>query len=153
MATILITGASRGIGQEMARRAAARGDSVIAALRDPAAADLPEGVERHALDATDPADHARLAEALGARAIDILVCNAGIYRGRGRFGAEPLPAEGFGAEDWAATLMTNVAGPFFAVQAFLPHLRRAEAGRIAIISSQMGSTTRAPGGSYIYRAS
>jgi NAD(P)-dependent dehydrogenase (short-subunit alcohol dehydrogenase family) len=35
----------------------------------------------------------------------------------------------------------------------LPHLRRAEGARIAIISSQMASDTRAPGGSYIYRAS
>ncbi|MEL6268007.1 MAG: SDR family NAD(P)-dependent oxidoreductase, partial [Pseudomonadota bacterium] len=52
---------------------------------------------------------------------------------------------------------TNVAGVYFTVEAFLPALRAARAaGRgaaIAIISSQMGSSARAPGGSYIYRAS
>jgi NAD(P)-dependent dehydrogenase (short-subunit alcohol dehydrogenase family) len=46
-----------------------------------------------------------------------------------------------------------VTGVFLSVQAFLPHLARATAPRIAIIASQMGSSTRAPGGSYIYRAS
>ena len=41
---------------------------------------------------------------------------------------------------------------FLTIQALLPQLRAAQ-GKIAIISSQMGSDTRAPGGSYIYRAS
>jgi NAD(P)-dependent dehydrogenase (short-subunit alcohol dehydrogenase family) len=50
-------------------------------------------------------------------------------------------------------MMTNVAGVFFAVRAFLPHLKRAARPRIAIVSSVMASTAKAPGGSYIYRAS
>ncbi len=46
----------------------------------------------------------------------------------------------------------NVTGVFLTVQSLLPNLR-AGAGKIAIIASQMGSSTRANGGSYIYRAS
>ena len=46
----------------------------------------------------------------------------------------------------------NVTGVFLSVQALLPQLRAGQ-GKIAIISSQMGSDERAPGGSYIYRSS
>jgi NAD(P)-dependent dehydrogenase (short-subunit alcohol dehydrogenase family) len=54
---------------------------------------------------------------------------------------------------WAEMFAVNVTGAFLTVQALLPNLRAAGNARIALISSQMGSTTRAPGGSYIYRAS
>jgi NAD(P)-dependent dehydrogenase (short-subunit alcohol dehydrogenase family) len=47
----------------------------------------------------------------------------------------------------------NVTGVFLTVQALLPNLRAAPSAKIAILSSQMASHIRAPGGSYIYRAS
>ena len=47
----------------------------------------------------------------------------------------------------------NVTGVFLTVQALLPHLRRGRRPRIAIVASQLGSSTRARGGSFIYRAS
>ena len=47
----------------------------------------------------------------------------------------------------------NVTGVFLTVQALLPNLSRSSTPKIAIISSQMASHTRAPGGSFIYRAS
>jgi NAD(P)-dependent dehydrogenase (short-subunit alcohol dehydrogenase family) len=62
-------------------------------------------------------------------------------------------ATGYGADLWAQSFATNVTGAFLSIQALLPHLRRAENPRIAIISSQMASSEHAPGGSYIYRAS
>ena len=46
-----------------------------------------------------------------------------------------------------------MTGVFLSIQALLPHLKRAQNPRIAIISSQMASDEHAPGGSYIYRAS
>ena len=49
--------------------------------------------------------------------------------------------------------MANVAGPFFTVRAFLPMLRKAEGAKVAIISSAMGSSARAKGSAYLYRAS
>ncbi|MEM9196286.1 MAG: SDR family NAD(P)-dependent oxidoreductase, partial [Pseudomonadota bacterium] len=148
--TILITGASRGIGRALAEAASAQGLSVIGTQRG--AADPIPGVETMALDVTDAAGPAALATALGDRPVDILVCNAGIYEGRGRIGETA-----FAADAWARTFAVNVAGVFLTIEALLPALRRAgQIGgrpRIGVISSQMGSSERAGGGSYIYRAS
>lgn len=138
---IVITGASRGIGKEMAAQYQAAGHHVTGTSRS-------GGDGLSALDVTDPAAPARLADHLGAGTVDLLVCNAGIYADKG----QPLDT-GYAPELWAAGFATNVTGVFLTVQALLPHLARAHLPKIAIISSQMGSDTRAPGGSYIYRAS
>jgi NAD(P)-dependent dehydrogenase (short-subunit alcohol dehydrogenase family) len=139
--TWLITGASRGIGAAMSAAARARGDTVIGTARAAAYPLLP-------LDVTDPEAHRRLAAALAGRPLDVLVCNAGVYLDR----AERLDS-GYPAHQWAETFAVNVTGVFLTVQALLPNLRAGRGRKIAIVSSQMGSTTRAPGGSYIYRAS
>ena len=138
--TILITGASRGIGAGLAAHYTALGEEVIGTGRSVAAP--------LQLDVTRPASHTDMADALGDRAIDLLVCNAGVYLDKG----DDLDT-GFGADLWAQTFATNVTGVFLSIQALLPHLRRAKGAKIAIISSQMASSTHAPGGSYIYRAS
>lgn len=138
--TVLITGASRGIGAALADCYRARGEEVIGTGRSAAA--------QVQLDVTQPASHVKMAEALGDRAIDLLICNAGIYLDKGH----DLDS-GYGADLWAHSFATNVTGVFLAIQALLPNLRRAQGAKIAIISSQMGSSERAPGGSYIYRAS
>lgn len=150
--TILITGANRGIGLELARQASVRGDHVIATARRPGEAEeLSEltrrrgSVEVVGLDVSDPDQIAGVAAQL-RQPIDLLVCNAGQYVGRG--GIED-PA--YTPDAWSRTLMVNVAGPFFTVRAFLPALR--EGSKVAIISSIMASSAQAPGGSYIYRAS
>jgi len=138
--TTLITGANRGIGLGLCRAFAARGEEVIGTARRPAAGLV-------ACDMADPATIAALPAALGGRPLDLLVCNAGVYLDKGhRIGA------GYGPDLWAETFAVNVTGVFLTVEALLPALR-AGRGRIAIISSQMASHTRAPGGSYIYRAS
>ena len=54
---------------------------------------------------------------------------------------------------WAYTFAANVTGVFFTIETLLPLIRKAKAGKIAIISSQMGSNTLATGGSYAYHAS
>lgn len=139
--TVLITGANRGIGAALASAARARGDTVIGTARAGAYPLLP-------LDVTDAAAHQRLAAALAGRPIDVLVCNAGIYPDR----SERTNA-GYPAAMWAEAFAVNVTGVFLTVQALLPNLRAGRGRKIAIISSQMASTARAPGGSYIYRAS
>ncbi len=60
---------------------------------------------------------------------------------------------GYEDDAWHTVMMTNVAGVFFTVRAFLPRLSMAPQPKIAIVSSMMASNARAPGGSYIYRAS
>ena len=138
---IVITGASRGIGAALRAHYLALGHRVTGTARH-GTADLEQ------LDVTDPAAHAQLAATLGNDPVDLLICNAGIYADKG----QSLDT-GYPAPLWAETFATNVTGVFLSVQALLPHLARAATPKIAIISSQMASDTRAPGGSYIYRAS
>jgi NAD(P)-dependent dehydrogenase (short-subunit alcohol dehydrogenase family) len=137
--SVLITGANRGIGAGLL--AHYRSQGIVA-----------QGTARRAsedllsLDVTEPAS----VTALGAQIsgpLDLLVCNAGLYADKGQ-----SLATGYAPELWAQSFATNVTGVFLTIQAFLPHLRAAK-GKIAIISSQMASDTKAPGGSYIYRAS
>ncbi|WP_342078369.1 SDR family oxidoreductase [Yoonia sp. SS1-5] len=140
--TVLITGANRGIGKALAENYAARGTHVIGTARTPSD-------DKHLpLDVTIPASHQALATTLGDAPLDLLICNAGIYPDKG----QPLD-DGYPADMWADAFATNVTGVFLTVQHLLPHLARGQTPRIAIISSQMASHTRAPGGSYIYRAS
>lgn len=136
---IVVTGANRGIGAEMTRQLRARGDDVTATARN-AENCVP-------LDVTDPAQIKAFAESL-SEPLDLLVCNAGIYLDKGH-----ALDTGYDPELWAQTFAVNVTGVFLAVQALLPALRKSEHARIAIISSQMGSSQRAGNGSYIYRAS
>lgn len=136
---VVITGATRGIGREMASQLSNTGHDVTGTSRDPSS-----GVQ---LDVTDAKQQARFAAQLGNRAIDLLVCNAGVYLDKG------MAIEDYTAEIWSQSLAANVTGVFLTVQALLPNLRLAESAKIAIISSQMASHARAPGGSYAYRAS
>lgn len=139
---IIVTGANRGIGRALFDTFARRGDAVLGTTRG-----APEGEGWHRLDVTDPGSVKALGAALAGRPLDLLVCNAGVYVDRG----EDIDS-GFPAEAWAETFAANVTGVFLTVQALLPGLRAAR-GKIAIISSGMASSARAPGGSYIYRAS
>ncbi|MCX7300198.1 MAG: SDR family oxidoreductase [Rhodobacterales bacterium] len=140
--SVLITGANRGIGAAIAEQYRSAGAEVIGTARNPDAPDL------YPLDVTETDSVAALAAQLADRPIDILICNAGVYPDQGRSLRElPDPAL------WALGFATNVTGVFLTVHALLPNLRRGKDARIAIISSQMGSSTRASGGSYIYRAS
>jgi NAD(P)-dependent dehydrogenase (short-subunit alcohol dehydrogenase family) len=138
---VVITGASRGIGHHLSRGYADRGDAVTGTSRSGSA-----GLIR--LDVTRPDDIRALGEALDAQPVDLLVCNAGIYPDKGQH-----LSDGYPPEMWAETFAVNVTGVFLTVQELLPNLQLATRPRIAIISSQMASHTRAPGGSYIYRAS
>ena len=138
--TIVITGASRGIGAGLAEHYRAQGVDVMGTSRS-AMGDI-------TLDVTLPSSHTEMAAALGDKPVELLVCNAGLYLDKG-----DTLENGFGADLWAQSFATNVTGAFLSIQALLPNLQRAGSPRIAIISSQMGSSERAGGSSYIYRSS
>ena len=141
--TVLVTGAGRGIGLALFDHYSARGEHVIGTCRG----DPPVPGDWIQLDVTDPDGFEQLAEEVGTAAIDILVCNAGVFLDRGdRLGAYDLAV-------WSETLAVNVTGVFMTVQALIPALRRSRRPRIAIISSQLASSARAAGNSYAYRAS
>ena len=139
--TILITGANRGIGRGLLDHYRAAGRPALGTARKPRGDLLP-------LDVTDPASHAALARTLAGRPVGLLVCNAGVYLDKGQ-----RLETGFAPDLWASTFAVNVTGVFLTIQALLPNLRAAGDAKIAILSSQMASHVRAPGGSYIYRAS
>ena len=142
----VITGASRGIGRALADRLARRGP-VLGTCRGAHPEDG-AGIRWATLDVADPASHHALAERLDGAPVGLLVCNAGIYPDR-----DESLADGFPPAMWAEAFATNVTGVFLCVQTLLPNLQCAPGARVAIIASQLGSTARASGGSYIYRAS
>jgi NAD(P)-dependent dehydrogenase (short-subunit alcohol dehydrogenase family) len=150
MANVLITGANRGIGLQLATLYAARGDAVIAAVRDAAKAAallaLGARVEVIQADVTSEASLASAARKLDGRAIGIVIANAGVMGPRGAAGDDQP------ADVWAAVLAANVTGAFLTARAFLPHVIAAK-GKIAIMSSIMASSQKAMGNSYVYRAS
>ena len=145
MAKVLVTGASRGIGREMAAQMVARGDEVLAATRGEGRA--PGGATPISLDVTDPGSIDALTARLADDALDLLVCNAGALRGRGGLDDPDYTFDAF-----SEVLAVNVTGVFMTIRAALPAIRRAK-GKIAVISSQMGSSERAKGNAYLYRAS
>ncbi|MEM6578874.1 MAG: SDR family oxidoreductase [Pseudomonadota bacterium] len=137
---VLITGANRGIGAGLADAYGEAGEQVTATARDAST-----GTQ---LDVTSPDSLAALARTLDGAPVDLLICNAGVYLDK----SENL-ADGFDTSMWAESFAVNVTGVFLTVQALLPNLQSAPTPKIAIISSQMASQERAPGGSYTYRSS
>lgn len=136
--TVLITGASRGLGAECCRQYAQSGWAVIAASRG---GRLPPGCEEHAasieaatLDITSPDDVSALAATLEGHAIDVLVNNAGVALDRdANLGEVDYDA-------WRRTLDTNVLGAHRVVAALLPALARSGPGfKIVSVSSRLGS--------------
>jgi NAD(P)-dependent dehydrogenase (short-subunit alcohol dehydrogenase family) len=139
---ILITGANRGIGATLRASYLARGHRATGTARHPQS-----GPGWLTMDVSDAASITAAARDYGDKPLDLLICNAGVY---------PDKAGGpraYAPDQWAQGFAVNVMGVFLTVDAFLPTLHRAAAPKIAIIASQMGSSKRAPGGSYIYRAS
>ncbi|MCO6381352.1 SDR family oxidoreductase [Oceanicola sp. 502str15] len=141
----LLTGASRGIGLSLAQRLTAHGPVIGTCRGTPPEAD---GIRWAGLEVSDPEAIACLPEQLDGAPLERLVCNAGIYPDKGQ-----TLATGYPASMWAEGFAVNCTAAFLTVQALLPNLRAGATPRIALISSQMASDTRAPGGSYIYRAS
>lgn len=154
MTTILLTGANRGVGLSLVKAYLARGDEVVAIARNPTnAKELSQLANSKKLtllsaDVTDEKALAAASAALGARAVDIVICNAGVMSNRG--GVE---AEGNNAADWQRVFATNVIGVFSTARAFMPHVRRSKNGKLALMSSMMASSELAAGNALGYRAS
>jgi glucose 1-dehydrogenase len=137
----IVTGAGEGIGQEIARRLALHGASVVLNDLDGARAEqAAEAVRREggecvaeAGDAGDPAFARRLVDVAVERfgRIDFVVANAGITHWCGFFDYEP--------EDFQRVVQLNLAGSFFLAQAGARCMReQGGGGRILLMSSILG---------------
>jgi NAD(P)-dependent dehydrogenase (short-subunit alcohol dehydrogenase family) len=144
----VITGANRGIGLEVARQLAARGDTAILTARDLAKAEAAAervGARPAQLDVTDPASVARFAESVAE--VDALVNNAAInYDTWERATTADLDVV-------RGTLETNLFGAWRTAQALLPHLQRSAHPRIVNVSSGSGQLSDMGGGTPAYRVS
>jgi len=148
-ATVLITGANRGIGLEYARQFAAKGYKVIGTVRDPAdAKELSAMADRvEQLDVADAASVAALAQRLQGVPIDILVNNAGMFDRR------DLTVDKVDFTVMEQTLAVNTLGPLRVTQALMPNLRAGKRRTIVNMSSELGSIERSSGRWYAYRTS
>ena len=137
--TVLITGASRGIGAETARRFAAGGYQVAVNYfqsKDAAFAlcdEIGNGAFPVCGDVSDSAQVRAMVDEVFAHVdhLDALVCNAGIS----------LPGmllQDVTDQQWAEVLSVDTGGVFYAVRAVLPHMLHQHAGRIITVSSMWG---------------
>jgi NAD(P)-dependent dehydrogenase (short-subunit alcohol dehydrogenase family) len=153
--TVLITGANRGIGLELARQYAARGWNVIATARDPATASALQDIrQQHAnlvIEALDVTDHPQidaLALKYRGRPIDILINNAGINGGH-----ENAKLGQMNYDAYYKVHAVNVVGPVKMTEAFLANVAASEQKKIINITSMQGSITKTWGCCYFYRSS
>ena len=151
MSTVMIAGASRGIGLELAKQYAAEGNTVIACARDSGAAEQLEALSSSSdniaieqMDISDPASIEAAAETIGAGAIDTVVVVAGA-RGGSRQSLDDLDIE-----EWHSSLNTNTIGPALVARAFKRNLLASGKGNFMILSSQLAASTWPMGGMYIY---
>ncbi len=144
----LVTGANRGIGFETARQLGQQGITVVVAARSQAAADetaaklKAEGVDAVPvkLDVTNPADRATAAKTIGDKfgKLDILINNAGVGAQGDMF---ELTVSETTEEELQTVFGTNVFSTVGVTRAFLPLLKKSDAGRIVNLSSILGSLT------------
>jgi NAD(P)-dependent dehydrogenase (short-subunit alcohol dehydrogenase family) len=150
MATILITGAGRGIGLELARQYAADGNDVIACVRDPGAAtelaELGDRVRVQQLDPGDPASIDAAAAAIGSKPIDVVINNAGAM------GGTHQSLDDLDLDALVATFKVNAIGPLLVARALKANLAAAE-GKLMTVTSQLGASTWPMGGMYGYSTS
>ncbi len=145
MATVLVTGANRGIGLQLCSQFAARGDDVIAVCRE--TTHQLSALDVRVIDSIDVGSGAAvetLRQELDGQPIDILVNNAGI-----------LLRDAFGDIDYDLMIehyRINTLGPLRVTEALADNLH--EGSKVAIVSSRVGSIEdNGSGGNYGYRAS
>jgi len=147
--TVLITGANRGLGLELARQYAADGWRVIGTARRPVeATELAAlGVRVMELDVASAASVERLAGELAGQPVDLLINNAGIFPR-----VDTLAETDF--DDVARTYAVNTIGPMRVTRALLPNLRSGDRKQVVSITSGLGSITNNDRGRYYgYRES
>lgn len=146
--TVLIIGASRGIGHEFSRQYAQDGARVIATYRQDKDRSALEalGAETIQLDVTDADRLAQLPARLAPASLDIAIVNAGVY------GPRTQGLALISKEDFNAVMHTNVWAPMQLMALLGPALK--PGAKLAVLSSLMGSTALLSDTTgWLYRAS
>ena len=145
MASIVITGANRGIGFALVKAYLIGGNRIYAFCRNPQQADELNQLAAsaggqltlHALDMADGASVDAMAEVLGDAPVDVLLNVAGVVGGRAdSLLDKPFTEEDF--NDWRTAFEVMTIGPFRLTQAVLPNLIAAR-GKVMTVSSQIAA--------------
>lgn len=146
MPSVVVVGASRGIGREFVRAYATNGWEVLATVREEAdEADLTTipGVNTMIADVTDEGSLKKASPRLPER-VDLIVVNAGVGSREGLAGIDPA--------DWKRVMTINALGPLLVARTLGGSLH--DGGSFVALSSLMGSIgDNGGGGSYSYRMS
>ncbi|MFL6565801.1 MAG: SDR family oxidoreductase [Burkholderiales bacterium] len=145
MSTILITGAGRGLGLELARQYARDGWRVIGTVREGDLKDV--GAESLKVDVTDFDGVKALQAELKGEALDVLFCNAGIIGKRG------MALGSFDYPEWEKVLRVNVLGAAAVIEALVENVAASERKTIAVMSSRLGSISETSGMTLPYSTS
>ncbi len=145
--SVIVTGASKGIGKGIARVFANQGAKVLVVARtasdaEACAAEIGNGASAFASDVADW-DSAQAMAAAAVKqngGIDILCANAGVYPQTNIADMDP--------SEWDLVMGTNLKGNFLSVKACLPHLKKSDQGRVILTSSITGPVTGFPGWSH-----
>ncbi|MBI2255576.1 MAG: 3-oxoacyl-ACP reductase FabG [Proteobacteria bacterium] len=145
--SVIVTGASKGIGKGIARVFAQHGAKVLVVGRDLSQAEATAKEFEQAggtasgfsADVTKLADMEKMAKTAADRygSVDVLCANAGVF--------PQVKMEDMSPETWDEVMATNLKGTFLSVKACIPHLKKSGEGRIVITSSITGPVTGFPG--------
>ena len=145
--SVIVTGASKGIGKGIARVFANQGAKVMIVGRDAGAAaatakEIGSGAQSFSADVADWDQSQAMAKATADAfgGIDILCANAGVY--------PQTKIEEMDPGEWDQVMATNLRGNFLSVKACLPWLKKSGEGRIVLTSSITGPQTGFPGWSH-----
>ena len=163
MATLLITGANRGIGLEHTRQALAAGETVIATCRHPAGAkdlraledDYPKALRIEELDVASGESVCALVGRLEGVPIDILINNAGTAGDKSWDPSANKQSLGsIDYEQWRWIMEVNLLGAMRVTEALVDNVAASEKKQIIMISSGLASIAHnTMGGSHLYRTS
>lgn len=145
--SVIVTGASKGIGKGIARVFAQQGAKVMVVARtladaEATAAELGNGASGFSADVADWEQSQAMAAAAVERhgGLDILCANAGVY--------PQTNIEEMDPSEWDLVMGTNLKGNFLSVKACLPALKASDQGRVILTSSITGPVTGFPGWSH-----
>jgi NAD(P)-dependent dehydrogenase (short-subunit alcohol dehydrogenase family) len=145
--TAIVTGAASGMGRAMALGLSEAGFDVVAVDRDAAGlSTLPQPIKGLPADLAQPDSFDKIANETIANfgRIDVLINNAGIGQAaiRADQRRKPLRFWEVTPEQWNRFLTVNATAPIMMSRSVLPHMLKANSGRIITVTTSLGTMVR-----------